>query len=140
MREKTIVETSEAPSAIGPYSQAVVVGELVFLSGQIALDPESGEMVGGDMEARTTRVMENMRAVLAAVGLSFDHLVRTTIFLKDMDDFEVVNRVYGGYFDNAPPARATVEVARLPKNARVEIDGIAVIPDDDDEADADDAA
>lgn len=126
---KTVVKTDKAPAAIGPYSQAVAVGNMVFLSGQIPLDPETGEMVGGDMKARTTRVMENIAGVLGALGLTFDHLVRTTIFLKDMDDFDTVNEVYASYFDEAPPSRATVEVARLPKNARVEIDGIAVIPD-----------
>lgn len=124
-----IIQTDHAPAAIGPYSQAVAVGNLLFISGQIPLDPATGELVTTDMEAQTRRVMENLRGVLGAVGLSFEHLVRTTIFLKDMDDFDTVNRVYGAYFPEAPPARATVEVSRLPKNVRVEIDGIAVIPE-----------
>jgi len=126
--EKTIVSTPDAPAAIGPYSQAVAVGNLLFMSGQIALDPTTGEMVDGGTKAQAERVMKNLEAVLAAMGLTFEHLIRTTIYLKDMDDFAVVNEVYGQYFDDNPPARATVEVSRLPRNARVEIDGIAVIP------------
>ena len=126
--EKKIINTPEAPAAIGPYSQAVVAGGVMYMSGQIALDPESGEMLEGDVEAQTEQVIKNMSAVLNAYGLGFEHLVRTTIFLVDMDDFSKVNAIYGEQFDEAPPARATVAVAQLPRGAKVEIDGIAVVP------------
>lgn len=127
---KTIVDTGEAPRAIGPYSQAVAVGNLVFLSGQIALSPKTGDMVAMGVKAQTEQVMKNIGAVLAALGLGYEHLVKTTIYLRDMEDFAVVNEIYGGYFPTAAPARATVEVSRLPKGAKVEIDGIAVLPAD----------
>ncbi len=122
---KAVVSTDEAPAAIGPYSQAVRAGELLFLSGQIPLDPKSGQMVAGDIEAETRRVMDNLGAVLKAAGLEYEHLVKTTIFLTDLADFPAVNGVYGSYFSSDPPARATVQVAALPKGARVEIDGVA---------------
>ncbi|PIV98475.1 MAG: hypothetical protein CO108_06270 [Deltaproteobacteria bacterium CG_4_9_14_3_um_filter_63_12] len=125
---KTIVDTGEAPRAIGPYSQAVAVGNLLFISGQIALSPKTGDMVALGVKAQTEQVMKNLGAILAAVGLTYEHLVKTTIYLRDMEDFAVVNEIYGGYFDTAPPARATIEVSRLPKGAKVEIDGIAVLP------------
>ena len=117
--------TDAAPKAIGPYSQAVRVGQFLFLSGQIPTDPTTGQIVEGDVAAQTRRVMENLRAVLASAGLSFADVARTSIFLADMNDFAKVNEVYGSYFSEPYPARATVQVARLPKDARVEIDAIA---------------
>jgi 2-iminobutanoate/2-iminopropanoate deaminase len=120
------ISTADAPAAIGPYSQAVVAGELVFTSGQIALDPATGALVPGGVRAETERVMKNLGAVLAAAGSGFDRVVRCTIYLASMADFAVVNEVYGGCFASSPPARATVEVAALPKGARVEIDCIAL--------------
>ena len=124
---KKIVATPDAPKAIGPYSQAVLAGPYVFLSGQIALDPASGLIVDGGIEAQTVRVMENLKAVLKAAGTSLDKVVKCTLYLQDMSDFVKVNEIYGRYFDNAPPARATVEVARLPKDAALEIDAIAYL-------------
>ena len=125
---KNTLEVADAPKAIGPYSQAVAVpaGRMVFLSGQIPLDPATGELIPGDVGAQTTQVMKNLGAVLTAAGLSFDHVVRCTIFLADLADFGVVNGIYGKAFPGSPPARATVQVAALPRGARVEIDAIAV--------------
>ena len=122
------ISTDKAPKVIGPYSQAVSVpaGRLLFCSGQIPLDPASGNLVDGDIQKQTERVMANLEAVLAADGMAFANVVRTTIFLADMNDFAKVNEVYGRYFKDAPPARATVQAAALPKGARVEIDCIAV--------------
>jgi 2-iminobutanoate/2-iminopropanoate deaminase len=122
------IATDQAPAAIGPYSQALEVpaGRMVFCSGQIPLDPATGALVEGDIEAQTDRVMRNLQAVLTAAGVSFAHVVRCTIFLTDLADFGKVNAVYGGYFKEAPPSRATVQVSALPKGARVEIDAIAV--------------
>jgi 2-iminobutanoate/2-iminopropanoate deaminase len=117
--------TPDAPKAIGPYSQAVRIGDLLFLSGQVPLDPSTGQIVEGDIRVQTRRVMDNLAAVLTSAGLSFAHVARTTIFLADMNDFAPVNEVYGTYFTEPYPARATVQVARLPKDARVEIDAIA---------------
>ncbi len=126
--DRRVIATPDAPRAIGPYSQAVVAGQLVFCSGQIALDPQSGEMVGaGDVRAQARRVMDNLRAVLTAAGSSFERVVRTTIFLQDLSDFAPVNEIYGSYFKDSPPARATVQVAGLPKGALVEIDAIATV-------------
>ena len=122
------VSSDQAPAAIGPYSQAVVCGDFMFLSGQIPLDPRTGELVQSDIEAETRRVLDNLRAVLGAAGASFDHVVKTTIYLVDLGDFATVNRVYAECFTASPPARATVQVAALPKGARVEIDGIARLP------------
>ncbi len=122
------VQTDAAPRAIGPYSQAVIANGFVFCSGQIPLDPETGAVVEGDVRAQTGRVMKNLAAVLAASGASFDRVVKTTIFLKDLSDFAAVNEVYGGYFTGAVPARATVEVSRLPRDVRVEIDMVAALP------------
>jgi len=125
---KTVIATERAPKAIGPYVQATKVGDLVFCSGQIALDPTTGEMVKGGVEPETHRVLDNLSAVLEAAGASLGDVVRTTIFLADMNDFAVVNRIYGERFADphgAFPARATVQVAALPKGARVEIDAIA---------------
>ena len=120
--------TEKAPKAIGPYSQAISVtgSRMVFCSGQIPLDPVTGNMVEGDIQKQTEQVMQNLLAVLAADGLDFSSVVRTTIFLADMNDFAKVNEVYGRSFKDAPPARATVQAAALPKGARVEIDCIAV--------------
>jgi len=127
---REVVQTEKAPKAIGPYSQAIKVdcGKMIFCSGQIPLDPQTGAMIEGDVAAQTRRVMENLRAVLEAAGAGFEHVVRCNIFLVDMNDFAVVNEVYGQYFPKDPPSRATVQVARLPKDARVEIDCIAVLP------------
>ena len=122
---KKVIRTDDAPAAIGPYSQAVMAGGFLFTSGQVAIDPANGELVSGDVAAQTERVMDNLKAVLAAAEMGFEVVVKATIYLKSMDDFKVVNEVYGGYFDEAPPARATVEVARLPLDVLVEIDCIA---------------
>jgi 2-iminobutanoate/2-iminopropanoate deaminase len=119
------VASDEAPKAIGPYSQAVRVGDMVFLSGQIAIDPKTGEMVTSDIGHETERVLDNLGAVLRAAGLGFEHVVRTTIYLLEMADFPKVNEVYAKRFSGTFPARATVQVAALPKGARVEIDAIA---------------
>src|SRR5438445_10158830 len=119
------ISSAGAPKAIGPYSQAIRAGQLLFLSGQVPLDPATSQLVGGDIGAQTRRVMENLGAVLNAAGLSFADVVRTTIFLADINDFAAVNEVYGSYFSAPAPARATVQVARLPKDARVEIDAVA---------------
>ena len=121
-----IIETPTAPSPIGPYSQAVRAGGFLFLSGQIPLDPASSRVVEGDAATQTHQVLKNLSAVLVAAGSSLDRVVKTTIFLKDMGDFAEVNRVYGEYLGAARPARATVEVSRLPRDVRVEIEAIAL--------------
>jgi 2-iminobutanoate/2-iminopropanoate deaminase len=121
------ITTDKAPQAIGPYSQAIAAGKLLFLSGQTPLDPATGKLVDGGIAEQTHRVMSNLRAVLTAAGASFDNVVRTTIFLADMNDFAAVNEVYGSYFENPAPARACVQVAELPMKARVEIDAIALL-------------
>jgi 2-iminobutanoate/2-iminopropanoate deaminase len=123
---KEIISTSEAPGAIGPYSQAVRTGRFLFCSGQIPLDPKSGQLVAGDIAAQTRRVLENIAAILKAEDLSFDRVVKTTIFLTNLGDFQTVNEIYGSYFKQDPPARSTVQVAALPKGANVEIEVIAV--------------
>jgi 2-iminobutanoate/2-iminopropanoate deaminase len=122
---KSPVSAPDAPKAIGPYSHAIRTGQLLFISGQVPIDPATGSLVDGDISAQTQRVMNNLDAVLKAGGLSFQHVVRTTIFLADMSDFAAVNAVYGTFFSEPYPARATVQVSRLPKDARVEIDAIA---------------
>ena len=122
---KTILSTSAAPKAIGPYSQGVRVGDFLFLSGQIPLDPATGELVAGDAAAQTDRVLDNIGAVLAVHGLEFRHVVKTTIFLVDLADFAAVNERYARRFPAEPPARSTVQVAALPRGARVEIEVIA---------------
>lgn len=130
MSEKTAVSTSQAPAAIGPYAQAVRTGGLVYTSGQIALDPASGQLVGGGIAEQTARVLENLKAVLAAAGSDLSRVVKTTVFLKDMSDFAGMNGVYAQYLAPegvAPPARSTVEVARLPKDSLVEIEVIATV-------------
>ena len=124
---RTAIRTTEAPAAIGPYSQAIRSGDLLFTSGQIPLDPRTGAIVDGDVTDQTRRVMENLAAVLAAAGCGFADVVKTTIFLLDLGDFAAVNAVYAQHFAVAPPARSTVQVARLPRDVRVEIDAIAVV-------------
>jgi 2-iminobutanoate/2-iminopropanoate deaminase len=127
MNQRKRIDTPSAPAAIGPYSQAVVAGGLAYCSGQIALDPKTGNLVAGDVGAQTERVLENLKAVLAAAGTDFSRAVKCTVYLKNIDDFAAMNAVYGRYFTGAePPARATVEVARLPKGALVEIDCTAL--------------
>lgn len=122
---KDIVLTDRGPKPIGPYSQAVKSNGFVFVSGQIALDPKTGEFVGTDVRAQTERVMENLKGILEAAGASFNHVVKTTVYLKDMNDFTAMNEVYAKCFTAAPPARSTVQAARLPKEALVEIDVVA---------------
>jgi 2-iminobutanoate/2-iminopropanoate deaminase len=123
---KKIVSSDRAPKAIGPYSQAVDDGDLVFLSGQIPLDPASGQFVGaGDVVAQTERVIQNMKGVLEAAGLTLGHVVRTTVFMVDLAEFAKMNEVYARHFATEPPARSTVQVSALPRGARVEIDAIA---------------
>ena len=124
---KQLITSPTAAPAIGPYSPAVLAGNLLFLSGQIPLDPVSGQIVDGDIRAQTTRVLENLGALLKAGGADFSNVVRTTIFLSDLSDFAVVNEIYATYFSAPYPARATVQVARLPRDVRVEIDAIAVL-------------
>ena len=120
-----IVSTEKAPRAIGPYSQAVIAGDLIFTSGQIALDPNTQQMVQGDIRAQTERVMDNLAAVLEAAGAGFESVVKATIFVVDLGDITVVNEIYGKRFPRSPPARSTVQVAALPKGARVEIELVA---------------
>ena len=122
---KTIIKSEQAPAPIGPYSQAVRVGNILFVSGQIALNPTSGEMDNKDLVSETNRVMKNLNAILNEAGFTWDEVVKSTIFLKDLNDFGTVNTLYGDFFKTNPPARETVEVARLPKDARVEISLIA---------------
>lgn len=124
---KKVIYTESAPKPIGPYSQAIEANGFLFISGQIALHPTSGEMMQSSLEAETRQVMANLQAVLAARGLSFSHVVKSSIFLLDMNDFAEVNKIYGEFFPAQPPARETVQVSRLPKDARVEISVIAVV-------------
>jgi 2-iminobutanoate/2-iminopropanoate deaminase len=124
MRE--VIATNNGPKAIGPYSQAVKTNGLVFLSGQIALDPATQQLISGDVSAQTERVLQNLAGILKAAGSSLPQVVKTTVFLKNMSDFAAMNEVYGRHFTEAPPARSTVEVARLPKDVLVEIDAIAL--------------
>ncbi len=121
------VATPSAPQAIGPYSQAIRAGAFLFVSGQVPIDPATGQIVDGDIAAQTHRVFQNISAILKAGGASLDHVARTTVFLADMNDFAAMNEVYAGYFTSPAPARATVQVSRLPKDARIEIDVIAVL-------------
>ena len=124
MRE--VISTPDAPKAIGPYSQGIKAGGFVFAAGQVGFDPATGQVVPGDVSAQTERVMKNLAAILKAAGTGFEKVVRCTVFLKSMNDFAAMNDVYGHYFPAAPPARSTVEVARLPKDVLVEIDVIAL--------------
>jgi len=122
---RKIIKTNNAPEAVGPYSQAVEAGGMVFVSGQIPIDPKTGTPVQGDIKEQVKLVLENARVILAAAGCTLSNIVKSTIYLKNMADFAAVNEVYGGYFPTDPPARATVEVSRLPKDAAVEMDFIA---------------
>ncbi|HTS76853.1 MAG TPA: RidA family protein [Bryobacteraceae bacterium] len=123
--DKKIISTAQAPKAIGPYSQAVIANGFAFLSGQIALDPATMQLIEGDIAAQTEQVLKNLKAVLEACGSSLAAVVKTTVFLKDMGEFSEMNAVYGKYFSENPPARATVEAARLPRDVRVQIECIA---------------
>ena len=123
---KDIVSTDQAPKAIGPYSQAIRANGFVFISGQVAIDPATQQVIVGDVSAQTDRVLRNLSAILSAAGTDLSKVVRSTVFLKNMNDFAAMNEVYGRYFTTQPPARSTVEVARLPKDVLVEIDVIAL--------------
>jgi len=125
--DQHVIHTDAAPQAIGPYSQAIRVGDLLFTAGQVALDPGSGQLVEGGIEAQTRRVLDNLAAVLAAAGGSLAHVVKTTVFMQDLGEFAAMNAVYAEYFTQNPPARSTVQVAGLPRGARVEIECVAVI-------------
>ena len=122
-----IISTDHAPKAIGPYSQAVISNGFVFLSGQIPLDPATGQVIDGDITWQTERVLESLKSVLEAAGSSLDRVVKTTVYLKDMEEFAKMNAVYARYFENDPPARSTIEAARLPRDVRVEIDCVATV-------------
>ena len=123
---KKIIETPNAPAPIGPYSQAVLYDDTLYTSGQIAIDPSTGNLVSGDIQKETEQVMKNISAVLSAAGMTFDQVIKTTIFIKDMNDFQQINAIYGSFFDEASaPARETVEVSRLPKDVNVEISVLA---------------
>jgi 2-iminobutanoate/2-iminopropanoate deaminase len=123
---RDVISTSDGPKAIGPYSQAIKANGFVFVSGQVAIDPVTNTLLSGDIAFQTDRVLKNLRGILTAAGSSLDKVVRATVFLKNMNDFAAMNEVYGKYFTSAPPARSTVEVARLPKDVLVEIDVIAL--------------
>jgi 2-iminobutanoate/2-iminopropanoate deaminase len=125
---KTVISTTEAPTAVGPYSQAIAAGPFVFCSGQIPLEPETGKLITGDISNQTKRVLQNIAAVLHARGLGMEHVVKTTVFLTDLANFGEMNEVYAGYFPDDPPARSTIQVAALPKGANVEIEAIALKP------------
>lgn len=128
MPAKKIIAADSAPKAVGPYSQAVQVGSFLFLSGQLPLNPVTGEIAANDIATQTRQSLENMRAILAAAGASLSDVVKTTVFLKDMEHFAQMNQVYQQYFGTNAPARSTVEVAKLPRNALIEIESIAVVP------------
>ena len=125
--KKEIISTSNAPAAVGPYSQAIKVGDFIFSSGQIPFDPETNELVAEDIESQTRQVMKNVAAVLEAAGVTLDNVVKTTVFMKDMNDFNQVNEIYAEYFTENPPARSAVEAARLPKDVLIEMEVIAVV-------------
>jgi 2-iminobutanoate/2-iminopropanoate deaminase len=124
---KEVITSTRGPKPIGPYSQAIKANGFLFLAGQVSLDPASGEFSGGDIRQQTERVLENIKGILEAAGSNFHHVVKTTVFLKDMNDFAVMNEVYSRYFAVAPPARSTVQVARLPKDGLVEIEVVATV-------------
>ncbi|AOT72779.1 RidA family protein [Geosporobacter ferrireducens] len=124
---KTMIQTQNAPAAIGPYAQAVRVGDLIFTSGQLPVDPATGELLTDDIQAETRQCLENVKAILEAAGSSLEQAVKLTVFIKDMDQFSKINEVYANYFPGGKPARSCVEVARLPKDANIEIEAIAVI-------------
>jgi 2-iminobutanoate/2-iminopropanoate deaminase len=125
--KKRIVQTEKAPKAVGPYSQATHAGDFLFLSGQIPLDPKTGELVRGDIGQQTKQVLENIKGVLESQELGMEHVVKVTIFLRNIENFNQVNEIYSTYFPASPPARSTIEVARLPKNAEIEIEAVALI-------------
>jgi len=127
---KKIINTEKAPAAVGPYSQAVSTAALVFASGQIPIDPATGSVVTGDIKTQTRQVLNNLKEVLAAAGSSLDKVVKATIFITNMDDFPVVNKIYAEFFPADPPARACVEVSRLPKGVNVEIEAVALVGED----------
>ncbi len=127
MSSKEIVNTSKAPNAIGPYSQAIKIDKMVFLSGQIAIDPKTQQFIDGDIETQTKMVLDNLKSVIEASGSSLESVVKTTIYLTDINDFSKVNEIYASYFSSGKPARSSVCVAALPKNAKIEIDAIAEI-------------
>jgi 2-iminobutanoate/2-iminopropanoate deaminase len=124
---RDVIATKDAPQAIGPYSQAIRANGFVFVSGQVAIDPSTQQVINGDVAAQTDRVLKNLSAILKAAGTGLEKVVRSTVFLKNMGDFAAMNEIYGRYFSSAPPARSTVEVARLPKDVLVEIDMIALV-------------
>lgn len=124
---KEIISTSKAPSAIGPYSQAVKVGNLIFISGQIPIDPSSGNIVNGDIKEQTKRVLENIKGILESVGASLANVVKTTVFMIDLSEFSLMNEVYKDYFPEKPPARSTIQVSALPRGAKIEIEAIAIL-------------
>lgn len=126
MTERTRISTSDAPAAIGPYSQAIAAGEFIFCSGQVALDPTTGELGADDVRAQTRRALENLNAVLRAAGATLGDVVKTTVFLVNMGDFAEMNEVYGEFFSSEPPARSTIAVAALPRGARVEVEAVAL--------------
>jgi 2-iminobutanoate/2-iminopropanoate deaminase len=125
---KTVISTAEAPAAIGPYAQGIAAGPFVFCSGQIPLDPATGQLVSGTVAVRTERALKNLAAVLRAHGIGLDHVVKTTVFLTDLAEFEEMNSAYAKFFPKQPPARSTIQVAALPKGANVEIEAVAVKP------------
>lgn len=125
--ERTLISTTQAPAAIGPYNQAIRCGQFVYTSGQIPLDPSSGEMVGSDVQAQTHQAIQNLQAVLAAAGTSLRNVIKTTVFLVNMNDFQAMNAVYGSYFNEVQPARSAIAVAELPRKALVEIECVALI-------------
>jgi len=124
--KKKVIQTDKAPKAIGPYSQAIRAGNLLFLSGQIPIDPKTGELIGEDIRQQTQRALENIKGLLESQGLGMGDVIKVTIFLKDMGNFNQVNEAYATYFSSSPPARSMVEVARLPRNAEIEIEAIAL--------------
>jgi 2-iminobutanoate/2-iminopropanoate deaminase len=126
MTGRRVVRTEEAPQAIGPYSQAVAAGGFVYVAGQLALDPKTGQLVPGDVRIQTKRVMENIKAILEGAGSSLAAVVKTTVFLRDLNDFGAMNEIYGSYFQEDPPARSTVQVAKLPRDGAVEIEVVAL--------------
>ena len=124
---RTIISTDKAPGAIGPYSQAVKTDTMIFVSGQLALDPVTGQLVNNDIKSETRQAIENLKNIIEAAGSSLEKVIKTTLFIKDMSDFPVINEVYGQFFQNDPPARACVEVARLPKDANFEIEAVGLL-------------
>ncbi|MEN2984837.1 MAG: RidA family protein [Dictyoglomaceae bacterium] len=124
---KEVLITNKAPKAIGPYSQAIKVGNFIFISGQIPIDPNTGEVIEGDIREQTKRVLENIKGILESVSCSLNNVIKTTVFLKNLDDFSAMNEIYATYFPENPPARSTIEVSRLPKGVSIEIEAIAII-------------